>query len=236
MPKSFVPYGTDPPSPGRRSATMKGPSETRDSVTAQFEYDEVIVRDHKIRSFKGAGASFRIPGNAALAQPLWSIENTSGSAVSVAIRRLQVTMAQSIANTTHAPWFYLFRTTVMPTGGTVMTKANPDGRSSQTSAANVIVRQGASVDGTATPAIVAPVVLPRLASMHGSNMGTNVGQITPLRNDMLAGLADEPQEHGELILGPAQAYVLHVTHAAAADNLTTKSYIVDFAWSEFTDM
>ena len=228
MPTDNMPYPTDPPSVGRRGATR---SRTEDGVTKHW--DRVLVEDDKVRSFSGVGATFRIPGSAALAQPLWSIENTSGSAVLVGLRRLFVGVAQSAANTTHPPWLYLFRTNVMPTGGTPIPKVNPDGSSAQASAGNVTVRQGASADGTIS-AITAPLVVPRLATVFGSQLYTAVGHAEPQRLDMLAAVSDDALEHGDLVLAAGQALVLHVTAAAAADNIATRSFLVDYAFNEFT--
>lgn len=233
MPDSYIPYGADPGTVGRRQATVKR-TETRDGTTAEFNRDVVVLDDRRARTFKGVGATFRIIGSAAIPQPLWSIENTTGSAVAVALRRLYVGVTQTAANLTHPPWFYLFRTSTMPTGGTTMTKTHPDGRSAETSAGNVIVRSGASADATLS-AITAPFAGARLATLFGSQLYTAVGQGTPLRLDMLAGVADEAMEYGWLVLGAGQAYVLHVTAAAAADNIAARSFVVDFAWSEFTD-
>ncbi len=225
----------DPGVPGRKEASYTT-TETSPEGSVVKHLPRVVVEDDMLRSFVGVGATFRIPGSAALAQPLWSIENTTGSAVLVGLRRLFVGIAQSAANLTHPPWFYLFRTTTMPTGGTAITKSSPDSRIAfASSAASVAIKQGASADGVIS-AITAPIVLPRLSSMFGSQLYTAVGHAEPLRLDMLSGISDQALEHGHLILGAGQALVLHVTTAAAADNIATRSFIVDFAWSEFTEI
>lgn len=234
MGDSFIPYGSDPATVGRRSAASSR-SETRDGATATFYRDEVHIVDRKGRTFNGVGATFRIPGSAATPQPLWSIENTTGSTVRVELSRLVVGVAQTGANTTMPPWFYLFRTTTMPTGGQTIYKMHPDGSSAQTSVANVTIRQGASADGSlATSALTAAFVAPRLSTMFGSQLYTAVGHSTPLRFDLLAGVSNDPLEHGELVLAAGQALVLHVATAAAADNIATRSFLVDFAWNEHT--
>lgn len=217
-------YPADPSPVGRRAATR---SRTEDGVLKHWQ--RVIVEEAQVESFHGIGSTFRIPGSQALAQPLWSIENTTGSAVIVEIKELQVATAQSVANTTMPPWFYLFRTTTMPTGGTQFTKTSVDSRDSA-SAANVIVRGGASADGTIS-AITAPFVAPRLFSNFGGQLYTAVGVYQSLPVDVIPSQAvGHP-----LLLQAGQAYVLHVTAALAADNIAARSFIVSCRWNEFTE-
>lgn len=220
-----IPYGPDPATIGRRTATR---SRTEDNVVKQF--DRVLVEDNRIRSFRGVGATFRIPGSGATPQNLWSIENATGSTVAVALRKLLVVTAQTVANATHPPWFALTRITALPTGGTPMGKAHPDGRSAEASSASVVVRQGASADGTAS-AITATAAGTRFATEMGGQLYTAAGVLQPLTADLLENVTNE----GELILGPGQAYLLQAITAAAADNIATRSYLVDFAFEEFQD-
>lgn len=226
MSNSFIPYGPDPATIARRNASSKL-NETRDGATADFFRDEVHVVPRRIYTFRGAGSAFRVPGSAALNQPIWSIENTSGSAVIVSLTALRVFSAQTVANLTHPPWYFMHRTTTMPTGGTAATKVAYDSTYT-TSAANVIIRQGASADGTIS-AITAAVSGGRIATAIGSQLYTAVGTLQPQPVRMLEACPDE-----ELILQAGQAYVLYVTTAAAADNLATRSFLVDFSWEEFT--
>lgn len=220
-----IPYPVDPATVGRRTATR---SRTEDSVTKQW--DRVIVEDNRVRSFRAVGATFRIPGSAATPQNLWTIENTTGSAVAVALRRLHVVTAQTVANLTHPPWFALFRLSTLPSGGATMTKTHPDGRSADTSANNVVIRQGASADGTAS-AITATAAGARLATAIGGQLYTAVGALQPVTADLLENVTDE----GELVLAAGQALLLQAMTAAAADNIATRSYLVDFAFEEFQE-
>lgn len=225
MANSDIPYGPDPVVVGRRSATK---SRVEDSVTRHWE--RVIPEDNRLRTFRGAGATFAIPGNGALAQPIWSLENTSGSGVIVAVRDLFIWSFAGAASATIfiAPSAYTFRTTVMPTGGTTFTKVSKDTRDSG-SAANVIVRQGASADGTAS-AITAPFVAPRITQRPVSHWATMVGFAQPIPADMLESTVDN-----EILLQPAQALVVHANANVAADNAATRRWFVDFAWEEFTE-
>lgn len=218
-------YPADPSPAGRRAATR---SRTEDAVTKHWL--RTITEDERIRTFRGAGATFAIPGSAALAQPLWSIENVTGSGVIVAVRDLYVWSFAGAASATIfiLPWAYTFRTTVMPTGGTTFTKVSKDSRDSGSNA-NVIVRQGASADGTAS-AITAPLVAPRLTQRPMSSWASMVGFAQPVVADML-----ESMVQNEHVLQPGQALVVHGTAAAAADNATTRRWFVDFSWEEFTE-
>lgn len=230
MPDSYIPYGADPGTVGRRQSTVKR-NETRDSVTADFHRDEVIAIDRRLRTFRGAGATFAIPGTAALAQPLWSIENTTGSAVIVAVKDLFVWSFAGAASATIIvlPWAYTFRTTTMPTGGTTFTKVSQDTRDSG-SASNVIVRQGASADGTGS-AITAALVAPRLTQRPVTSWATMVGFAQPLPTDLL-----ESTVNNELLIQAGQAIVVHANANAAGDNATTRRWFVDFSWEEFTEI
>lgn len=230
MPDSFIPYGADPLTPGRRQATAKRPSAARDGTTDTFHHDLVIVDERRIKTFRGIGATFAIPGSAALAQPLWSIENTTGSAVIVSVERLFIWSFAGAASATIfiPPWAYTFRTTTMPTGGTAFTKISADTGDSG-SAANVTVRQGASADGTAS-AITAALVAPRLTQGHVSHWASMVGLAQPVPTNLLEGTPNN-----EILVRAGQALVVHANANAAADNATTRRWFLDFAWEEFTE-
>lgn len=229
MPDSFIPYGSDPATIGRRQATAKR-TMTRDSVTSEFHYDEVTLVDRRVPTFRGAGATFAIPGNAALAQPLWSIENPLSTGIIVAVRDLFVWSFAGAASATifTPPWAYTFRTTTMPTGGTTFTKASKDSRDSG-SHASVIARQGASADGTAS-VITAPFVAPRLTQRPVSTWASMVGFANHEAQDLLESTVDN-----EILLQPGQALVVHGNAMAAADNAATRRWFVDFSWQEFTE-
>lgn len=230
MPDSFIPYAADPATVGRRQATVKR-SETRDGVTADFQRDEVIVTDRRVRTFRGTGSTFRTPGNAATPQNIWSIENAAaaGSGLVVSLRDLFIMSAQVTANATMPPWLTLFRTTTLPTGGITFTKVSKDTRDAASNA-GVVIRQTVSADGGAATAITAAFVAPRLATRIASQLYTAVGVYQSEPQDMLVGIPDD-----ELLLQPGQAYVLSVNTAAAADNIAGRSFWVDFGWTEFSE-
>ncbi len=229
MPDSFIPYGADPGTIGRRQATAKR-NMTRDGVLADYNFDEVVIIDRRLPTFRGAGGTFAIPGSAALAQPLWSIENTTGSGVIVAVRDLFVWgyAGAAVATIFISPWAYTFRTTVMPTGGTAFTKASKDSRDTG-SAANVTVRQGASADGTIS-AIVAPFVAPRMTHAPVSQYLSAVGFAQAVKGDLLEATVDN-----EILVQPGQALVIAAGANAAADNAATRRWFVDFSWQEFSE-
>lgn len=217
-----IPYGPDPASIGKRSATRY---RTEDAVVRHW--DRVLIENNRVYTWRGTGSTFRIVGSAALNQPLWSIENTAGSAVIVSLDKLRIFSAQTVANTTHPPWYYINRLTSMPTGGTTFTKIAADSTDAS-SAANVTIRQGASADGT-NSAITATPSGSRIAAGIGNQLYTAVGTYQSVALDLLGATPA-----GELILNAGQAYVVYVTTSLAADNLATRSFLLDFAWSEYT--
>lgn len=219
MADSFVPYGSDPGTVGRRAATVKR-TMTRDGVTADFHHDEVIVADRRIRTFRGAGATFRIPGTAAL-QNLFTIENAAGSSVLVALRhvRLWVVGTAAVANLVTPS---VYRITTLPTGGTTFTKTSVDSRES--SNASVVLRGAASADGTAS-AITATVGGGRLASALLPTMVTS-GVFPAAPVDIVH------HSDYDYVLNAGQAYLLVNITASA----TTMHYVVDVEWDEFTEI
>lgn len=219
MADSFIPYGADPGTVGRRAATAKR-NMTRDTVTADFHHDEVVVVERKIITFRGAGATFRIAGLASTPHNLWSIENAAGSTVLVALRYLNMyTVATAASATLVTP--ALFRITTLPTGGTTFTKTSKDSR--ETSNASVAVRGASSADGTAS-AITATAAGQRLTSALQPTMVTS-GVYTALGKDLIMA------EEYPYILNAGQAYLLQNITASAV----TVHYVVECAWEEFTE-
>lgn len=107
----------------------------------------------RVVTFRGFTASFRTPGVAAGDTPLFTVFNTTGSGVLVAVRRL-VVQHEFPALTAVARTNSITRVTTAPTGGTLLTPVTFD--TTQTHVASVELRCASSADGTAS-AITSPV-------------------------------------------------------------------------------
>jgi len=207
----------DPVNPGRNEATR---SRTEDGNIKHWS--RVIVEDNRIRTFRGAGSTFRIPGVTTTAHNLWSIENAAGSTILVALKKLHL----YVVNTAVSALVInpaLFRLTTLPTGGTPFTKTSVDPRDAASNA-SVVVRGGASVDGTAGTVITATAAGQRLTSALLPVMVTS-GVYPATVIDMLEGM------DGEFLLGASQSYLLQIPGGSN----TAFHYIVNCEWEEFTE-
>lgn len=200
-------------------------------VTRNSEkYPYFIEHTGRIASFQGVGATFRIVGNAATPQNLWTLENATGSTVFVALKTLDIVMHQSGASVVLPPWFSLTRISTVPTGGTAITKTAIDTGDGTTSSGSVTSRGAASADGIAS-AITATAAGQRLASASSVQLYTAVGLSgNPEEIDVLKHVPKD----WVLVLRAGQSFLLQIIAAAAADNIATRSMHVNFAWEEFT--
>ena len=207
---------------------------TRERVIGANTIEEQYVLAYpphdRVASYRGMVAGFAVPGSAATPQNIWSIENASASTVNVALRDLSVGVASTAVGTARDPILALYRITAMPTGGTVLTKVGTDTTpDAGTGSASVIVRSGASADGTAS-AITATAAGGRIWAEYANRLHTLAGQTMtgPIE------LTSQIFEEAPLILRPGQAFILQVITAAAADNIATRLFLVSAAWEEFT--
>lgn len=172
-----------------------------------------------------SAATFRTLGNAATAQTLLTIENTTGSAINVQIRRLVMQMDATAVLTTFMPLIKTSRCAV-PSGGTVLTKT-PYDTSLAASAANVVVRGATASDGGGATAITAtPGNL--LWEQMGMRLHTAVGQVLGLDNNQLPLII----ETTPVVLNPNEAIMVHVVAAATTSNPNTNHYFIQVAWDE----
>jgi hypothetical protein len=199
----------------------------RDIGGSTYAEQYVIPIEERVASYKGMVSSFRTLGNAASPQNLFTIANTSGSAVLVAVRRLSIQMEATAASTALAVQFKTSRSTTVPTGGTSISKVAFD--TSLTSAANVELRGATASDGGAATAITATA---NAIGWHqfGMRLHTAVGQV--LCDD--ASLIPSLSESDPVILRAAEGLLVQVTNVVAANNLATNHYIVNCMWEEFT--
>lgn len=186
----------------------------------------VIPISERVVTGKVKAATFRIIGTTATTYNLFSLENTAGSAVLVAITKLRhyieatATTAYLTANATK-----LFRGTTVPTGGTTLTKHLLDTNGS--SVANVVARGGASSD-TALSAIT--YALPAgnpMWTQPWDKILTGVGQWFVEGNRYIG----EEGDADDIILRAGQSVLLVVNPGAGVAHL---NHQVNVEWEEFT--
>jgi hypothetical protein len=177
---------------------------------------------------KGRAMSFRIPGLAGTAgQKLFSLHNATGSAVRVDIEQIAVDAVTTavIAVTVIPPVIRVYKVTVLPTGGTAVTKVSRDSALSASSG-SVTILQGASADGTGTTltatlpagAVITQEFAPRLITAAGYEMFD--------RTIFL--------ESSNVTLNALEGIVVMLDYTLATANPTTNSWLVGCEWNEHT--
>lgn len=178
-------------------------------------------------TFLGSVSTFRILGSAATPQPLFTIENTAGSAVTVLLRRIAVLMDATAVLTSVMPLIKAARSTAVPSNGTVLAKGSFD--TTLSSAANVICRGANASDGGVASAItVTPGDI--MWEQFGMRLHTAVGQVQAPDNSMIPTLCETIP-----IKIPANAgFVVTIVAPAGASNPATNHYFVNCMWEETT--
>lgn len=175
-----------------------------------------------------SAASFRTIGTAATTQTVFTLENTTGSTKIVNIRRLLLQMDATAVLTAVMPIFKTSRTTVVPTGGTVLAKGVFD-TADVASVSNVVARGGTASDGGAATAITAnPGTI--LWQQYGMRMHTLIGQVVAPDNNMLPALVENAAS--PFVLRANEAIVVQVIAAATTSNPITNFYFVECVWEE----
>ena len=170
MPQSHIQYPPD--GTGKRARTYQ-----RGAAATDPHDTYVIVAKERITSNELRFATFRTVASAAASHNLLTIENTTGSAVMLAIQELvlevQVTAVTAMLVAAEAR---LFRTTTAPTGGTVLT-AHPNDTGDPAIPANIVVRGATASDGGVATAITlaAPATSP-ISSQAIDKTLSGVGQ------------------------------------------------------------
>jgi hypothetical protein len=199
-------------------------------TSAQFALP-VDVDSKRTITYYGRGCSFRIPGRAGTTgQKLFSLHNASGSAVIVDLERLTVDYVPTVvkAVTVLPPSIRLYKVTVLPTNGTIVTKVSRD--SAFSSSASVTLLGDASADGVSSAvaltatlpagAVVTQMFAPRLITAAGYEM-----------IDTFAFLEGVDQK---ITLRPLEGIVLMLDYTLATQNPTTDMWSVDCKWTEYT--
>ena len=170
-----------------------------------------------------SACSFRTIGSAASPQNLLTIENIDAT-VLVRPRAIILQMDALALLTAVMPLNRLSRATAVPTGGTVLSKAQFD--TANASNANVIVRGGTASDGGALTAITA-IAGTTIWQEYGMRMHTLVGQV-------LSPVSYLPKviDIKDLVLRQNQALLVQVVAAAGTSNPATNHYAVNIVWDE----
>lgn len=178
-------------------------------------------------TFRGSTSSWRTLGSAATPHNLFTLENTTGSAVVVRVRRLIVLCDQTVVLTSVMPQIKVSRPTAIPTGGTVLAKASFD--TSLSSAANVIARGANASDGGVATAITATAG-DTAWQQYVFRLHTAVGQVLAPDFPLLPPSIDTDP----FLLAANQAMLVQLVASAGSSNPATDHWIVCCSWEETT--
>jgi len=203
----------------------------RGGTTGHDQY--VIPTDERLLTYRGRVCAFRTPGRAGTAgQKIFSIHNASGSAVLVDVKRIKVDLVSTAvrAITVQPSLIRLWKVTVLPTNGTVLTKVPKDSALLPTSDASVTVRGDASADGTASAsALTATLPAGTMFSQeYGSRNFTAVGQEAADKITFLE------TEEDIMTLNALEGVVVFLDYATATFNPVTDFWTVTCDWDEYT--
>lgn len=171
-----------------------------------------------------SASSFRTLGTAATPQNLLTIENIDATKL-ITIRRLTVQMDATAVLVSVMPQVKTSRATAVPTGGTVLAKAQFD--TGNASNANSIVRGGTASDGGVATAITSTAGT-TIWQQYTMRMHTVVGQVLGVDSNVLPSLVDTQN----LILRQNQALLVQVVASAGASNPATNHWFCNIVWEE----
>ncbi len=225
--KSYIPYGADPGTVGRRTATRKT-TETRDGVgPVDFHRDEIYIATGREVVNEIMVTSFRTLGAAALTQNLFTLENSAGSTLLLAVRRMTVQLDATAVLAAVAPVIKTSRLAALPTGGTTLTKVAFD-TAAPTPAATTIARGATASDGGGATAITATAGTP-MWSQFTMRMHTLVGQVAMEDQSLVPTVAQEDP----LILRAGEAILVQIVAAATTSNPVTNHWVVNCMVEEY---
>lgn len=219
--------GVTDTAPGAGVAEVRTRERTINAATYAEQY--VIPISERVPSYKGMVSTFRTIGRIATAQNLFSIFNTAGSTVLVAVRRVSIQMDTTTALTVVSPVMRTARMTADATNGTALTKVPVD--TLLTSNASVTVKGDASADGTNSGTTLTST--PAAAKGWGQfvmRLHTAAGQVIMDDEAMIPQLSDDDP----VILRAGEGLLVHVVAAATTSNPASNHYIVNCMWEEFT--
>lgn len=171
-----------------------------------------------------AAASFRTLGSAATPHNLFTIENIDATKL-VTLRRLTVQLDATAVLVSVMPQVKLSRATAVPTGGTVIAKAQFD--TGNASNANTIVRGATASDGGVATAITSTAGT-SIWQQYCMRMHTVVGQVLAPDNNVAPTLI----EVDGIILRQNQALLVQIVASAGASNPATNHWVANVVWEE----
>lgn len=171
-----------------------------------------------------SAASFRTLGTAATPHNLFTIENIDATKL-IYIRKITVELDATAVLVAVTPQIKLSRATAVPTGGTVIAKAQFD--TANASNANSIIRGATASDGGVATAITATAGT-TLWQEYNMRMHTVVGQVLPVESKVAPLIVDTQN----LILRQNQALLVQVVASVGTSNPATNHWIVSVVWEE----
>jgi hypothetical protein len=169
--------------------------------------------------------TFRITGDAALTQNLFSIFTNASNEV-IKIRQLIFQMDCTAVLTTVMPIVRVSRITTAPTGGNILTKTRWNTRITNSNAGVVARGQSVSDGGTKTNIVSTPG--DTIWQQYGTRTHTAVGQIVSPDNYILPLVTDG----NPFILNKNQGLLVHIVAPTTGSNPTTNNYFVSCLWDE----
>jgi len=200
------------------------------TIGANSVHDQIVIPvPDRVVTNTGLVTVFRTLGNALTTQSIFSIENASGSAVLVGVRRLTVQMDATAVLITQVAQIKAFRISAgVSGGGTTLTKGQR--HTTDAASASVVCRGATASDGGAATAITGTLDVAAIWQQYGMRLHTAVGQVLTPDNTVLPDICqDEP-----LILRANQAIVVQVQGVVTTGNPATNHWLVNCVWDEFT--
>lgn len=201
-----------------------------DTWTVGTNHRQIVMLGDK-GGYRGRASTFRIAGIAGTTgQRLFSIHNASGSTIKVDVHKVAIDVIQTavMAITVVPPVIRLYRVTVLPTGGTAVTKVAEDTSRPATSS-SVTLLQGTASDGGAATNITATLPANNVITQeYVPRMITAVGYEMADRMEFLA------QDNEAITLGALEGLVVNLDYTTATQNPTSNHYIVTVRWEEYT--
>ncbi len=171
-----------------------------------------------------SAASFRTLGTAATPHNLFTIENLDATKI-VTIRRLTVQLDATAVLVAVMPQVKVSRSAAVPTGGTVLAKAQFD--TANASNANTIVRGANASDGGVASAITATAGT-SIWQQYCMRMHTVVGQVLAPDNNVMPLLV----ENQNFILRQNQALLVQIVSSVGTSNPATNHWFANIVWEE----
>lgn len=192
---------------------------------------DVEVAQDKYATFKGRTTTFRTPGRAGTTgQKIFALHNATGSTKVVKIGKIAVDVMQTVAKalTVAPPVIRIGRFTVLPTGGTALTKTAKD--TALSSNASITVWGDASADGTSSATT--------LTITTTANWLTQEFAPRQLLTGTAASAFYEPMDRAEylndedIVLRPLEGIVVFLDYVLATQNPVTDMWLVTCDWFE----